>query len=112
MTYKSIRTTLLFCCLFGAACAANQTEKPEMSDDQLATLMADLFVADAATATLNGPFKDSMAMVYYQQVFDLHGTTKDRYKKDLEIIAIDPLRLEKIINQAGDLVKIDSVSAK
>ena len=79
-------------------------EQPSRSDEDLARLMADLAVADAATNALSGFEKDSLAQVYYKQVFDKHGTNLETYEKDLRLIVNDFERIRKIQKRAEEFL--------
>jgi hypothetical protein len=81
---------------------AEKVEKPTLADEKITRIMADLFVADAATHGLSGYAKDSLAQVYFQQVLQKHGTTKEEYEKDLRLIAKDLPRMEAIVKGAEE----------
>jgi Domain of unknown function (DUF4296) len=90
----------LTCCLllsFFLACT-EKTEKPVLSDEKLARIMADLNIAEAATIGLAGYPKDSMVQVYIAQVFEMHGTTLEAYENDLRIVGTDLPRLKAIVD--------------
>ena len=57
------------------SCQEKKTEVQTLDDEKLARVMADLNVAEAATLGLSGYPKDSLIMVYYNQVFEIHGTS-------------------------------------
>lgn len=84
---------LLFSC-------EKRTEQPTFSDEKTARIMADLYIADAATNGLSGYSKDSLAAIYIRQVLELHGTTKEEYENNLRLIANDVPRMEAVVTQA------------
>lgn len=97
--------------LFGAglvlllmACREDVSKQPTLSDDQLAQIMADISVADAATTGMAGYPKDSLMHVYFKQVFKIHGTTVETYENDLRILAKDLERMEAVVKQAEMLL--------
>jgi hypothetical protein len=82
-----------------------KVEKTTLSDEKITRIMADLYVADAATNGLSGYAKDSLAQVYFKQVLEMHGTTKEEYEKNLRLIANDLPRMEAIVNGAAELLE-------
>lgn len=84
---------LLFSC-------EKRAEQPTFSDEKTARIMADLYIADAATNGLSGYSKDSLAAIYIRQVLELHGTTKEEYENNLRLIANDVPRMEAVVTQA------------
>lgn len=95
---------------FFSACQSN-TEQPSASDEKIARIMADLYVAEAATNGLIGYPKDSLKHVYYDQALKMHGITKEQYEKDLRILARDVPRMEEIMEQAQALLEPEKKGA-
>jgi hypothetical protein len=92
------------------SCQFKQTEKTTLSDEKLARIMADLNIAEAATIGLAGYPKDSLMKVYFNQVFEIHGTTPEEYEKDIRIVAADLKKLQQIILASTKM--LDSVDPK
>lgn len=67
--------------------------------------MADLYIAEAATTGLNGYPKDSLTHVYYDQVLQMHGITKEQYEKDLRLLVLDVSRMEGVLEQVQVLLE-------
>ncbi|MCB0524894.1 MAG: DUF4296 domain-containing protein [Saprospiraceae bacterium] len=84
------------------SCQEKKTEVQTLDDEKLARVMADLNVAEAATLGLSGYPKDSLIMVYYNQVFEIHGTSLEEYEKNLRIVSADLPHLKQIVDMAGD----------
>lgn len=100
MLNKTLFLTCL-CLICLAACQPKQ-ETPSMSDEQLARLSSDLYIAEAATSGLAGYERDSMAQVYFKQVLEMHGATMEQYEKDLRLIVNDLPRMEAILQKAQE----------
>lgn len=66
--------------------------------------MADLYLAEAATSGFTGYAKDSLTHVYYDQVLKIHGVTAPEYEQNLQILAQDEQRIERVVNQALKLI--------
>lgn len=102
------------CCL-SVACffsCREKVEQPTLPDEKISRIMADLFTAEAATNGLSGYTKDSLLQVYFIQVLDMHGVTKEVYEKDLRLIANDLPRMEGIVKQAEALLETGGKSGE
>lgn len=88
-----VSASVLFSC-------GKKAEQPTLSDEKMARIMADLYIADAATNGLSGYQKDSLIRVYLAQVMELHSTTKEEYENNLRLIANDLPRIEALVNRA------------
>jgi hypothetical protein len=95
------------CCLgfsFFLFCSTQQSEKPGIPDEKISRIMADLNVAEAATNGMSGYPKDSLMKVYFNQVFEMHGTSAEAYEKDLRLVSADLPRLQQIVLQSVKLL--------
>lgn len=82
-----------------------------ISDDKMARILADLNIAEAATARLNGYTKDSLMQVYFRQVLEMHGMTIADYEAQLRTIASDPVRMENLLKNSENLLE-DTIGGK
>ena len=71
----------------------------------MARILADLNLAEAATARLNGYPKDSLRQVYFKQVMEMHGTTLSDYEANLRVIVADQPRLDALLRASEDLLQ-------
>jgi hypothetical protein len=100
----AIRTLLFLCC----ACAVGCNPAPEaltIPDEQMAQIMADLHIAEAATNGTAGFHKDSLSHIYFRQVLDIHRVTQDSYEKNLRILVQDFTHLRKIQERSRDILQ-------
>ena len=86
------------------ACQSSSSNQPVLPDDKIARIMADLSIADAATTGLAGYAKDSLMHAYFNQVFEIHGVSKENYEKDLRILAENLVHMEEIVKMADELL--------
>ncbi len=86
-------------------CTGAGSEKQEISDEKVARIMADLYVAEAATVGMTGYSKDSLMQVYYNQVFEMHGTDKVIYENSLRLISNDLQHLKQVVLDAQKLLE-------
>ncbi|MBK9336267.1 MAG: DUF4296 domain-containing protein [Lewinellaceae bacterium] len=102
-------TRLFLLLLAGAmapAAACEQHEgQPVLPDETVARIMADLYVAEAATTGLGGYSRDSLMHIYYGQVFDIHQVTREQYEKDLLFRARDEAHMEEVVDAAIALLQ-------
>jgi hypothetical protein len=87
------------------ACQPPAPGLPALADEKLARIMADLYVAEAATTGLSGYEKDSLSHVYYAQVFELHGVTQADYQTNLERVSGDERHIGRVVKQAIEFLK-------
>ncbi|MFN0212684.1 MAG: DUF4296 domain-containing protein [Saprospiraceae bacterium] len=86
------------------SCQSKPVLQPTISDAEMARIMADLNIADAATTGLAGYSKDSLSQAYFKQVFEIHNVTLEEYENNLRIIANDLFRMEQIVKKADTLL--------
>ena len=84
---------------------APKAEQPSVPDEKTVAIMADLCIADAATNGLGGFEKDSLAQVYFAQVFQLQGVTKEAHERNISIICQDVDRMDRILRNAEEFLK-------
>ena len=77
----------------------NKTERPDLDEDKMVKIMADLSVAEAATTQMSGYSKDSLTQVFYNQVFELHGVNAEQYERNLRIYAKDLATMENMVKK-------------
>lgn len=98
------RLTAFCCVILWLGCQAPSQTQTTLSDDQMSQIMADLYVAEAATTGMSGYPKDSLMKVYYLQAFEIHGTTPDIYEKDMKTVSQDMNRLKEIVANAQKIL--------
>ncbi len=103
---NGIGLLLVFLALLLVTLAACQPEEqPNLPDETLARIMADLHIAEAATTGLTGYRKDSLLYLYYEQIFALHGVERAAYERDLRLLSRNEERLLQIVQMAERLVE-------
>lgn len=88
---------LLIC--FNWACWGGKSVQPDIDEDKMVRIMADLSIAEAATAQMNGYAKDSLTKVFYDQVFEMHQVSTEQYEKNLRLYANNLPEMEKIVKK-------------
>lgn len=86
-------------------CQDENSQSQDISDEKIARIMADLYIAEAATIGMTGYPKDSLMQVYYKQVFEIHGTDKVVYENNLRLISNDLEHLKRVVLEARELLE-------
>ena len=69
---------------------------------KMVSILADIHVAESAAAYLTNPTKDSIANVYYQQIYEIHSVKAEEVKQNLDMLKREPAQLEKVYKMVGD----------
>jgi Domain of unknown function (DUF4296) len=91
---------LLLACVLMAATCQKKAEQPSLSDEKLAQVMADIYLAESASNGLNGNSRDSLSREYLKQVMEIHGMSTELYEKELLLRAESVERLNGIHQRA------------
>lgn len=94
---------LAVCCCMVCSCNENKNE-PSIPDDQMARIMADMCIAEAATNGLGGYQKDSLMQVYFKQALDLHGLTMEEYERNLRLYSNEIPRMQSLMKKSEELL--------
>lgn len=87
------------------SCTNSSKRRAVLTDVQVAKVLAELAIADGATLGLAGYVKDTMALRYYNQVFEITGVRKEDFEQSIEALSDNPGRLKSIMEQADSLLQ-------
>lgn len=62
-------------------------------------VLADAHVAEAALQNIHGPRRDSLATLYYDQIFAIHGITKEDFEYTYDRMREQPELLDEIYGE-------------
>lgn len=62
-------------------------------------VLADAHVAEAALQNIHGPRRDSLAALYYGQIFAIHGITKEDFEYTYDRMRQQPELLDEIYGE-------------
>ena len=96
---------LLVCALFACQPQADKQSGNLIPDEKMARIQADLNIAEAATARLNGYPKDSLRQIYFKQVMEMHGISNADYEATLRVIVTDQSRMETLLKMSEDFLQ-------
>ncbi len=93
MNLKSIFfASVLF---LGMAC--QKVEAPyELSNEKWAHILADIHISESATQHLSLSLRDSMVVLYLDQILEIHEVPKAIFEKEYERIKKDPAKLKVV----------------
>jgi hypothetical protein len=77
---------------------------PSIPDEKMSRIMADIYIAEAATNGMAGANRDSVNYVYYSQVMEIHGITRDSYEKNIHLLSGDIPRMRRVMERAQEMV--------
>jgi len=90
--------SLLCCCL---ACGKPKAELT-IPEDQFIKILADAHIIESTLQTNYKQLKDSMTVVYYQQLYDIHGITEEKFLENIKTLESDAKLLADIYAKVMD----------
>jgi len=87
------------CGLCFLACK-KEVEPLPVSLEKAAQIIIDTHTAEAALQSAYGTKKDSLAVVYYAQIYEVHGIDSTTFKALMQILRNDPDRLSEVYRAA------------
>jgi len=96
--------TFVICSL---GCAEEEGFSYQLTDETLIDILVDLHISESATQHLSLNFRDSMSIIYLDQVLEIHEVPKEVFEPDYIKLKQDPQKLvgiyEKVIKRLDDL---------
>jgi hypothetical protein len=96
--------SLVICFFFLASCTQPQ-EQPTLDREKAASILADIFIADAAVASGYGPVRDSMQAYYYNQIFEMHQISREEFEHQLSLYTRSVVEMDSIMQMADRKLK-------
>lgn len=69
---------------------------PNISDEKMVHILADLHMAESAAKKVHGDKKDQLLEKYYDQVFRIHHISKEKFESEFAILEQNPNKLASI----------------
>lgn len=95
--------------LFFFSCQEQTIVPLPIEEEKLVAVVADLHLAEAAFQNLLKSQKDSLAPVYYAQVYEMHHITKAQLDSSLVILSAHPKRMvtfyekvQEVLSKSGE----------
>lgn len=83
--------------LFFGACQPES--QLSISNEKMIAVLVDVHVAEAAMQNLSNNQKDSIAQVYYGQIYQIHGLTKEQFAADIDYVTHHPKLMENLYSK-------------
>ena len=102
---------LFLICLLSLVCSCTKNAvKLPIEEKKLVDILCDVHVMEGAIQNAPKLIKDSLAKVYYDQVYEKHQISESELLSSLEILENNPKSLSKIYTDV--LVRLDTLEKK
>ncbi len=81
--------------LFLFACGPSRAEL-SIPKEKLVKVLADVHIAEGTIQNLRAEQKDSVANIYYEQIFTIHEVSKGDFYQSMEAMRQDPQTMEEV----------------
>lgn len=83
--------------LFSSCYQATPVEQPVLSEEELIPVLKDIHLAEALlTEIMNKQDKDSLARLYYAQIFELHHVDSSEFDQSMNAYMTNPAALDSL----------------
>lgn len=97
----------LFCLLLSSvSCIRDNVDLP-IKEEKLIDVLSDVHIIEGALANILQTQKDSIAHIYYEQVYEKHDIKETDFISTLETLEANPKILSKIYSQV--LIRLDTL---
>lgn len=98
--------------VLGMGCSKPTPTPLPIAEDTMIKILADVHIAEAALATFKKQKRDSLAPVYYNQIYAIHNTDSSTYNTTFEILQNEPTRFNKLYEAVFERLAILKESNK
>lgn len=82
------KIAILAFCLFSFAC--NNIDEASIKPPQMEKILADIHIAEAKLQSIKKEQRDSIAVLYYQKIFEINEITEQSFHESIEWYAKNP----------------------
>lgn len=90
---KPLLTALFVFLIILTGC--KKTEKPNIAEDKMVNILVDVHLAEAALLGFSEAQKDSLSLIYYNQIYEIHAISEESFKTEMDFLKQHPEYLEK-----------------
>ena len=90
--------------LVSAFGCSQKSKRLPVPESELPALLADLHLAEAIIQNSTAATRDSIADLYYQQIFQLHNLDEADFDSTMAILREDPARLEPVYTKVLEIL--------
>ncbi len=106
-----VRQLGLFLCLliFGTSCAENNEEALTIPEDKMVEMLMDAHLLESALQDVSHTKRDSTKNAFYDQFYEIHGTSEKEFVENVEIMDKQPKMLSRIYSKVmEELSKVEA----
>lgn len=96
---KKYITCLLFLAVILLGGCKEEQKQLTLPEEKLISLLYDIQVAEAALKGIHSMDKDSVSVIYYQEIYDRHEVSEAVLKENLNILKDNPKLTNKIFKE-------------
>jgi hypothetical protein len=100
---KKTISCLIFSFFVFFSCKKN--DPMSIPKNKMVSMLADIHVAENASAYLSESKKDSIMKVYMNQIYEIHSVGEVEFRQNLEIIKKEPARMKEFYKQVQDTLE-------
>lgn len=102
---------IVICVFLITATNCSKEETPyQLSDEKLVDILSDLHISESATQHLSLAFRDSMVLVYLDQILEIHEVPKEIFEPAYQKLKRDPQKLQIIYGKV--IKRLDNLKVK
>jgi Domain of unknown function (DUF4296) len=98
---------LLFTTVFLYQCT--KKEKLPITEATMSEVLTDIHIAEGAVDNETTEMKDSITMLYYNQIFERNGIKQWQFDSAMSMMSKNPVLMERIFKSVIDKIKSKSV---
>ena len=95
---------ILMCFALFSSCQSDKA-KYSYTNDELATIIADLHIAENLANSGVGKQKDSLAKQFYSEVFQIHKLDSMEIEQNIELLKNDPKKMAVVYELVLEVLK-------
>ncbi len=95
---------LIIVLLIGLFSCEEELELP-IEEDKLIPMMVDIHIAEVALQQMGQGVRDSMTNMYLGQIFEMHGSNKEDYRKTIDLVRREPELLQRIYAEVYRIIE-------
>jgi hypothetical protein len=85
------------CLIFIISC--KKAEVPIIEESKMIKILADLHISESALGNVDPKVKDSLSIVYMNQILKIYKVNKSDFDQSLRVYNHDPKKLEKMYDK-------------
>lgn len=85
------------------SCKPSPVKEYKLSDEQLAHLMLDLQMTEAALPDLLPAHQDSLKILIDKRLEEIYKLSKEDLKKEMELLHSDPVKLKWVVDRTKEM---------